>query len=227
MCALGVVTIVQVGPTREQTAVRLLLILDRLGEPCDAPDAPPTAVRVIRAQRKLAKLDFLVRNPDYLADHIITACVEGRLPKERLLEARAVLEEREPDLHTYRMLRNKHGAYEPMNNALSVLRHPGLIRVLRAGKSSDTHVRRRDYYLLAAGEEFAQRLRAEVPMLAWYDQQVLYVRMVTEGMSAEQLKALQYEHAEYAGTPVGQMIAGISERVRARLSAELEREGLA
>jgi len=225
---LGVVTIVQVEPTREQTAVRLLLILDRLGDLCGADDgAPPTAVRVIRAQRKLAKLDFLVRNPDYLADHIITACEEGRLAKERLLDAQAVLEKREPELHTYRMLRNRHGAYEPMNNALSVLRHPGLIRVVRAGKSTDTQVRRRDYYLLAAGEEFAERLRAEVPVLAWYDQQVLYVRMVTEGMPAEQLKALQYEHAEYAGTPVGQMIAGISERVRVRLTAALEREGLA
>lgn len=223
-----VVTIVRVEPTREQTAVRLLLILDRLGDPCASGDgAPPTAVRVIQAQRKLAKLDFLVRNPDYLADQIITACEQGRLTKERLLDARAVLEEREPELHTYRMLRNRHGAYEPMNNALAVLRHPGLIQVVRAGKSSDTHVRRRDYYLLAAGAEFAQRLRTEVPVLAWYDQQVSYVRMVAEGMSAEELKALQYEHAEYAGTPVGQMIAGISERVRARLAAALEREGLA
>lgn len=182
---------------------------------------------MIQAQRKLAKLDFLVRNPDYLADQIITGCEQGRLTKERLLDARAVLEEREPELHTYRMLRNRHGAYEPMNNALAVLRHPGLIQVVRAGKSSDTHVRRRDYYLLAAGAEFAQRLRTEVPVLAWYDQQILYVRMVAEGMSAEELKALQYEHAEYAGTPVGQMIAGISERVRARLAAALEREALA
>ncbi|MGW0550115.1 hypothetical protein [Streptomyces altiplanensis] len=215
-------------PTREQTAVRLLLILDRLGDPCASGEgAPPTAVRVIQAQRKLAKLDFLVRNPDYLADLIITGCEEGQLASERLLDARAVLEEREPELHTYRMLRNKHGAYEPMNNALAVLRHPGLIKVVRAGKSSDTQVRRRDYYLLAAGAEFAQRLRADVPVLAWYDQQVLYVRMVTEGMSAGQLKTLQYGHAEYAGTPVGQMIAGISERVRVRLAAALEREGLA
>ncbi|MFF2308170.1 hypothetical protein ACFVVP_37390 [Streptomyces sp. NPDC058128] len=205
-----------------------MLILDRLGDACGASeDEPPTAVRVIQAQRKLAKLDFLVRNPDYLADQIITACEEGRLTRDRLLDARAVLEEREPELHTYRMLRNKHGAYESMNNALAVLRHPGLIKVVRAGKSSDTHVRRRDYYLLSTGAAFAERLRNEVPVLAWYDQQVLYVRMVTEGMSAEQLKALQYEHAEYAGTPVGQIIAGIAERVRARLAVALEREGLA
>ena len=183
-------------------------------------------MRVIQAERKLQKLDFLVRNPDYLADLILDACAAGRLQKERLLDAKAVLSEREPDLHTYRMLRNKHGAYEPLNNALAVLRHPGLIQIVRAGLSSDVQVRRRDYYLLEAGQEFAAKLRAEIPVLAWYDQQVLYVRTATEGMSTEELKALQYGHAEYAGTPKGQMIAGISERVRARLAEALEREGL-
>ena len=153
----------RVEPSREQTAVRLLFILDRLGEPCGPETgAPPSALRVIQAERKLAKLDFLVRNPDYLADQILGACEAGRLPKERLLDARAVLSEREPDLHTYRMLRNKHGAYEPLNNALAVLRHPGLIQIVRAGLSSDVRVRRRDYYLLEAGQEFAARLRAEV-----------------------------------------------------------------
>lgn len=207
--------------------MRLLFILDRLGDLCDADSgAPPSAVRVIQAQRKLQKLDFLVRNPDYLADQIITGYETGRLPRERLLDARAVLLEREPELHTYRMLRNKHGAYEPLHNALSVLRHPGLIQIVRAGTSLDSQVRRRDYYLLEPGQDFAARLRTEMPVLAWYDQQVQYVHVATEGMSAEEIKAFQYEHAEYAGTPQGQMIAGITERVRARLAEALDREGL-
>ncbi|MFF3585280.1 hypothetical protein [Streptomyces mirabilis] len=50
--------------------------------------------------------------------------------------------------HTYRMLRNDHGAYEALDNALSVLRNLGLIVVRRAGRVSDERVRRRDYFLL-------------------------------------------------------------------------------
>jgi hypothetical protein len=213
-------------PTSGQTAVRVLFILDQLGVPCSgAEDVPVSAVKVIRSQRMLQKLDFLVRNPDYLADVIIAGWEEGRLPSESLFDATAILEEREPELHTYRMLRNAHGAYEPIDNALSVLRHLGLIATRRLGRFTDDHVRRRDYYLLKAGAHQAQRLREAEPVLAWYDQQTAYVAAAVEGMSGAQLKELQYGHPEYAGAAVGEVIGGITERVRARLAAALLQEG--
>ncbi|MBK3627097.1 hypothetical protein OG906_42365 (plasmid) [Streptomyces sp. NBC_01426] len=216
------------SPTTGQTAVRVLFILDRLGEPCaDWPQVPDTAVRAIQSQRKLQKLDFLVRNPDYLANLIITRWQDGSLPAERLLDARAVFEEREPELHTYRMLRNDHGAYEALDNALSVLRHLGLIAVRRAGRVSDERVRRRDYFLLQAGADQAQRLRESEEVLAWYDQQTGYVAAAVEGMTGAQLKEQQYGQPEYATTPVRRMIGGISERVRERLDEALAQEGLA
>ncbi|WP_331727684.1 hypothetical protein [Streptomyces sp. NBC_01176] len=206
----------------------MLFILDRLGDECEAGEGvPESAVRVIHAERKLQKLDFLVRNPDYLANVIISGCEEGRLPRERLLDARAVLEEREPELHTYRMLRGRHGAFEQLNNALSVLRHLELIAIRRSGRTSDEYVRRRDYYLLEAGAAQAERMRAAEPLLAWYDQQTAYVAMAAQGMSGGQLKVLQYGHDEYADTPERQLIGGITPRVRERLAAALAREGLA
>lgn len=215
-------------PTSGQTAVRVLFILDRLGEGCtDWPQAPSTAVRAIQSQRKLQKLDFLIRNPDYLADLIISRWQAGSLPAERLLDARAVLKEREPELHTYRMLRNDHGAYEALDNALSVLRHLGLIAVRRAGRVSDERVRRRDYFLLQAGADKAQQLREGEEVLAWYDQQTAYVAAAVTGMTGAQLKQQQYGQPEYAATPVHQMIGGITERVRERLDAALAQEGLA
>jgi hypothetical protein len=214
------------GPTSGQTAVRVLFILDRLGEPCGgAEDVPVSAVKVIRSQRMLQKLDFLVRNPDYLADVIIAGWEEGLLPSESLLDAGAILEKREPELHIYRMLRNAHGAYEPLDNALSVLRHLELIATRRLGRFTDEHVRRRDYYLLDAGAQQAQRLRDAEPLPAWYDQQTAYVAAAVEGMSGGQLKELQCGHPEYAGAAVSELIGGITERVRSRLASALVQEG--
>lgn len=213
-------------PTSGQTAIRVLFILDRLGEPCEgADDVPASAVRVIRSQRKLQKLDFLVRNPDYLADLIVSGWEDGRLASASLLDASAVLEEREPELHTYRMLRNDHGAYEPLDNALSVLRHLELIAIRRLGRFTDDHVRRRDYYLLEAGALQAKRLRDAEPVLAWYDQQTAYVAAAVQGMSGAQLKELQYRYPEYAGAAVSELIGGIAERVRTRLATALVQEG--
>lgn len=95
----------------------------------------------------------------------------------------AVLEEREPELHAYRMLRGRHGAFEQLNNGLSDLWHLELIAIRRAGRVTDAKVRRRDYYLLEAGAARAQELRTTEPHLAWYDQQAAYVAMAAEGMS--------------------------------------------
>ncbi|MCK9922655.1 hypothetical protein MXD61_12365 [Frankia sp. AgPm24] len=215
-------------PTSGQTATRVLFILDRLGDDCGPADGVPgSAVRVIQSERKLQKLDFLVRNPDYLANVIISGWEEGRLPAERLLDARTVLEEREPELHTYRMLRGPHGAFEALDNALSLLLHYGLIARRRVGRISDESVQRRDHYLLEAGATKAKLLRDTEPLLTWYDQQTAYVAMASQGMSGAQLKALQYGHDEYANTPEGQIIGGITLRVRQRLETALAQEGLA
>lgn len=60
--------------SRLQDAVRLLMLIDGAGEPLPAPpsqDAPQAAVAVLRSQVALQKLDFWLRNPDYLADLLL------------------------------------------------------------------------------------------------------------------------------------------------------------
>ena len=222
----GAITI-GVEPSREQTSVRLLFLLDRLGDSCSgSDDPPPDAVRVIRAQRKIQKLDFLLRNPDYLANEVISAVEDGRLTTQSLLDAQRALHGPEPQLHTYRMLRDQHGAFEPLNDALLVLKHLGLITIRRAGAVGDDYVRRRDYFLLAPGVAQAEKLRADVPELSWYDTQCALLAQVVGGLTGGQLKALEYSYPEYANAVPGQLIGGISDRVRERLSEAMKREGL-
>ena len=60
-----------------QDAVRILMLIDRAAEPVDgavfATSDPPLAVAVgvVRTQLRLQKLDFWVRNPDYLANELL------------------------------------------------------------------------------------------------------------------------------------------------------------
>ncbi|WP_413769089.1 hypothetical protein, partial [Rhodococcus pyridinivorans] len=75
------------GGSTGQTAARILIILDKLGQIPTASEAQsfPTAVNVIRAMSRLAKLDFWLRNPDYLADELITDVEQGAInPAVRL-----------------------------------------------------------------------------------------------------------------------------------------------
>ena len=77
-----------------QDAVRLLLLITAAAEPLPSPrppDAPAESVAVLRSQVLLQKLDFWLRNPDYLADELLSRFeTEGN--EEDLELARQILE---------------------------------------------------------------------------------------------------------------------------------------
>ena len=80
--------------------------------------------------------------------------------------ARQILDSDEPEVRSYQMLRHLFGAYEPLDEALSVLRVPGL--VIRRRRGLPGHTTQHDYYLTEHGRETARRIVQDVPELAYY-----------------------------------------------------------
>ncbi|MER7757683.1 hypothetical protein [Kitasatospora sp. NPDC097643] len=201
--------------------MRLLFVLDRCGSACDPGtdnEAPGGAVAVVRGQKRLQALDFWLRNPDYLADELLNQLESGTMPDAdtALGRARALLEGDEPDMSRYPMLRWRYGAWEALDDALSLLASHGLIAVAAVGEPP-TKIDRWDYYMLAAGREHVGKLRATEPDLLWYDERAAVVLDVAGQMSGSQLKDLQYKQAEYERTVWKASISGITDRVRKRL----------
>ncbi len=211
------------GGSTSQTAARLLIILDKLGEASSAADLAefPDAVKVIRATSRLAKLDFWLRNPDYLADEVLTDIVAGDIdPKEGLPHVERMLAGSTPLLHLYPMQRYKYGAWELPDNAIAVLKSYGFVAQRRA-KEVDTEAAsqaRRDYFLLTDGERAVANMRAQVEQIEWYDQQADSIKLLNLGPSGAAAKSRQYCQPEYKATPVGRIIAPILERVRLRFA---------
>jgi hypothetical protein len=207
--------------SRAQDAVRLLFLLDRCGAPCGdnaAEEAPAGAVALMSGQKRLQALDFWLRNPDYLADELLNQVENGSLadPGWALDQARVLLEGDEPEISRYPMVRWRFGAWEALDDALSLLFAHGLIDVVAVGEPS-AKVERWDYYLMAAGRDLVAELRSDAPDLAWYDQRAAVVTAVAGQSSGSQLKELQYQQAEYERTVWKASISGITERVRERL----------
>lgn len=207
--------------SRLQDAVRLLLLID--GAATDLDDAvseglPAGSVAVLRTQVALQKLDFWLRNPDYLAALLLDMYEEEGNP-EFLEDARAILESEEPEVRRYPMLRFRFGAYEPLDNALAVLSSTGLVVPRREGRLG--HTRQHSYYLSERGRVVAQEMVADVPELEYYVDRVRLIVRLVGGRSGTELKDLQYEHEEYVGTIWQSRISSIAPRVRARL-AEIE-----
>jgi hypothetical protein len=216
--------------TRMQDAVRLLMLIKEAAEPVAAADiagdaALETAVGVVRTQVRLQKLDFWVRNPDYLANELLNDYENGDNDPALLQMAGEILDSEEPELRRYPMLRYLFGAYEDLEDALAVLRQADL--VVRRKKGRPGHVVQTNYFLLEAGSEMVKRIRQEFEDLAWYSYRSALVVELADGQGATQLRDRQYIQEEYLKTPNGVRIPSIAECARKRLAdirAGMERE---
>lgn len=204
--------------SREQDAVRLLLLIDGAAEPLHSPAPEPAlaeAVGVLTGQTRLQKLDFWLRSPDFLADELLNE-YERTAEGELLVLAGRILDSEEPEVRRYPMLRHHFGAYEPLDDALAVLRSAGLIVRRRRGRVG--HTRRHDYFLLARGRRVARTIVARAPTFRYYVDRVRLVLDLADGRGGTELRDRQYLQAEYASTRRGAPIATITERVRDRLA---------
>lgn len=170
----------------------------------------------MRTQVKLQKLDFWLRNPDYLANELLTEYENDG--EEALLDiAGRILDSEEPEVRRYPMLRHHFGAYEWLDDALSVLRSAGLL--IRKRRGTVNRVRQHDYFLLDHGRLVAREIIRQAPAFDYYVRRVELVMRLAGEKSGSELKKQQYLTHEYAETPRGSRIGSISEQARQRLVA--------
>lgn len=206
------------GGSTSQTATRVLVLLDVLGTPVEASCDVDGAVAVVSSLIRLQKLDFWLRNPDYLADELLTEFEQERVTLGQIRpHVRRMLDGDAPQLHTYPMERYIHGAYEFIDDALAVLKLYEQIEHRRAADSGA--LSRRDYFLLQKGRANVATMRAEIPELEWYVQQATAIGLIADAAKGVAAKRRQYLQAEYSDTTLGDVIPSILERVRERAVA--------
>lgn len=206
------------GGSTSQTATRVLVLLDVLGTPVGASCDVDGAVAVVSSLVRLQKLDFWLRNPDYLGDELLTEFEQGRASLDEVQpHVQRMLDGDAPQLHTYPMERYIHGAYEFIDDALAVLKLYEQIEHRRAADSGA--LSRRDYFLLQKGRDSIAAMRSDIPELEWYVQQATAIGLIADAAKGVAAKRRQYLQAEYAETVHGDVIPSILERVRARAVA--------
>lgn len=205
--------------TDRQDAVRLLACIDAAAEPVVDVQWGNDVVAILRSQSRLQALDFWMRNPDYLANELLT---EYEITADvSLLElAKQIFESREPDLRRLPMIRYHFGAFEPLDNSLAILRSVDLIRVKREGIPGQ--VREHIYLLTARGREAMRKLAEAAPEILWYKDRAAVVAKMAGDTGGKALKDRQYLQTEYAETALKHVIAPITDRVRSRLNEILK-----
>jgi hypothetical protein len=203
-----------------QSAVRLLACIVAGGKEPQPNKWDADIVAVLEGQARLQALDFWMRYPDYLANELLNAYEDGG-PVDLFNTAKRIFEDREPDLRHLPMIRYHFGAFEPLDNALAILRAADLVRIRRVGQPG--RIQRHLYLLTLRGLEAMDALAKAAPELAWYRDRAHLVAEVAGGQGGAALKDRQYLQKEYAETDLSQPIRSISDRVLERL-IQLESE---
>lgn len=198
--------------TRQQDAVRLLVLLHVCGTR-PAPDPPRTdAVAAILAESRVQALDFWLRNPDYLALELLE--LHAAAPEPSLVSsAELLVDDQERHFPT---LRHFFGAYSELDGALNLLRCYGLAWDLRRPAAER---RRRDVYLLQAGEDLLLTKLGTQPDLQWYIQRAELVGRVAGDRRGRALKDHQKRLENYRDIRWGERIEPVRDVVLQRLEA--------
>lgn len=195
-------------------ALRILFILKAGGSPIERPAAEEALI--FKGEARLQAFDFWMRNPDYLAAELLDLFAETK-DKGYYEAAQAILDNEEPDLRRVPMIRYFFGAYERLDDALSLLRSRDLVRITGL-KGGNNKVLETDFVLTKVGYDTCSAAVSQEPILHWYADRAELVAKVAGTMGGTALKQRQYQRAAYAETKLGGVIPAITDDVRRRLA---------
>ncbi|EMI7478269.1 MULTISPECIES: hypothetical protein [Providencia] len=195
-------------------ALRILFILKAGGSPIISEENDE--VLVFKGEQRLQAFDFWMRNPDYLAAELIDLYHKTKEYKYYKI-AKKILDDEEPDLRRIPMIRYLFGAYERLDDALSILRYRDLIRIT-GNKRSDGKVAETDFILTCLGSDLCSNAILQEPSLRWYEERSLLVAEVAGDMGGTALKHRQYERTTYAKTKLGGVIPSIVNEISEQLA---------
>lgn len=199
--------------TPHRDAIRILFILNAGGVPLTDPD-DATVAKIFKGEARLHAFDFWMRNPDYLASELLDA-YETTSDIRYRQAAEAIFESDEPDLRRIPMIRYLFGAYERLDDALSLLRSRDLVRI--TGIKGKLKVHETDFILTVRGVDVCSTAVAQEPVLEWYARRSTLVAEVAGARGGGALKEKQYQQATYAQTQLGGIIPPIGPEVQRRL----------
>lgn len=199
--------------TPHRDAIRILFILNAGGVP-GGDQSDPSIAKIFKGEARLHAFDFWMRNPDYLASELLDG-YEASGNEGYRLAAEGIFESDEPDFRRIPMIRYLFGAYERLDDALSLLRSRDLVRI--TGVKGKVKVHETSFLLTARGVEVCSNAVVQEPILQWYADRAALIADIAGTRGGGALKEKQYEQATYAQTQLGGIIPPIGTDVQIRL----------
>lgn len=198
--------------------IRIFFILYFFSEPFKSEERT-NAVRLFKTETRIQKIDFLFRNPDYLAYELLLIAKNDKDKAQEIKNiVKSILKNNEPTLKRLEMERFFYGAYEDIDDIIGFLSGIGFIE-FESKKSSDFKTIDKQYYILKSAEEkITSEIISEMNFIKWYKDRCLLILNYFGDLSGTQLKVNQYRVNEYRDTSYKQYIGSIEDSVKEEYS---------
>ncbi|PKQ45093.1 hypothetical protein [Confluentibacter flavum] len=194
--------------------LRIFLILYVFSEPYSDLNFP-NLKRIFKSEQRIQKIDFLLRNPDYLSFELINIA-KVDLPKQ--LEIKKIVKDifgnKEPVIRRLEMERFFFGAYEDIDNVIAFLKSVDFID-FSSKKSIDLKTIEKKYFITQyAIDKFESTIKS-LSALNWYVERCGLIKNYFGDLTGSQLRISQYQIEEYKNTCYREYIGGIQDNVNA------------
>ena len=193
--------------------IRIFFILYYFSEPFTDPGRPQI-VRVFRTETRIQKIDFLLRNPDYLAYELLLQAQSDEIKKDEIKTiVKQIFNDQEPILKRLEMERFFFGAYEDIDDVIAFLKGIKFID-FTSKKSSDFKTIDKQYFITKAAQEKIGSALPGMSAIQWYKDRCNLIAKYFGNLSGNQLKVNQYKVGEYRDTSYHQYIGTIEQMVK-------------
>lgn len=205
-----------VGKTKtlQQDIVRTLLIIYHFGNEVTEEDEDQFKC-ALRSEYYIQKLDFLLRNPDYLCLELLSEISNGQILDKQEEVQSIILDiyrKEEPVLRRIPMQRFFYGAYERLDEVESFLTSVDFLKVRPQGNLDRVQVK--NYYLTLKGYNYiTEELLPNCNGVDWYNYRCLIIKRFLGHISASELKNRQYKYETYKQARWGSEIISVSSLV--------------
>ncbi len=199
--------------------IRIFFIIYYFSEPYNE-QLCADCCRVLHTEVKIQKIDFLMRNPDYLCFELLELCKRNDIDKKEIKEIiKNIFSSHEPQVRRLEMERFFFGAYEDIDHVIAFLVSVGFLRY----KSQMNRVLKqteKSYYVTNLADEKIRLIMNDAPYLKWYIDRCLLIKSFFGEYSGTQLKNLQYKIDRYRDTTYKEYIQDIEDLVRQKFYEE-------
>lgn len=208
-----------------QSRLRVLFIIYFFSQSYCNPEEPHRKT-IFETEVRIQKIDFLIRNPDYLAYELLSLAKETKLENDHKIRfiVKRIFKDNEPILRKREMERFFFGAYEDLDDIIAFLKAYGLIE-FESEKSTSGYVIGKKYFVTSYGENKIINGLTKVPAITWYSDRCKLINEYFGSLSGNELKMRQYQIQKYNDTPLHEHIDSVEKEAN-RMYVEMYGEAL-